>query len=95
MYAVIRKYTFDPKSSQEIKSKIQDILLPLVKKIPGFISYCWMDTESGSGASIGTYQNKAGAEAPNRLAAEFVNANLAQLLLSKPETTEGEVTVNS
>jgi hypothetical protein len=62
MYAVIRKYTFDPKSSQEITSKIQDIFVPLVKKTPGFISYCWMDTASGSGASIGTYQNKAGAE---------------------------------
>jgi len=95
MYTVIRKYTFDPKSSQEIKSKIQDIFVPLVKKTPGFISYCWMDTESGYGASIGTFQNKAGAEASNRLAAEFANANLAHLHMGKPEITEGEVTVNS
>jgi hypothetical protein len=95
MYTVIRKYTFDPKSSQEIKSKIQDIFLPLVKQTPGFISYCWMDTASGSGASIGIYQNKAGAEASNHLAAEFANANLAHLHMGKPEITEGEVTVSS
>ena len=95
MYAVIRKYTFDPKSSQEIKSKIQDIFVPLVEKIPGFISYCWMDTASGSGASIGTYQNKADAEASDRLASEFANANLAHLHISGPEITEGEVTVSS
>jgi hypothetical protein len=94
MYAVIRKYTFDPKSSQEIKSKIQDVFVPLVKKTPGFISYCWMDTGSGTGASIGTYQNKAGAEASDRLAAEFASANLAHLHISKPEITEGEVTVS-
>jgi hypothetical protein len=94
MYAVIRKYTFDPKSSQEIKSRIQDILLPLVKKIPGFISYCWMDTGAGIGASVGTYQNKEGAEASDRLAAEFTSTNLAHLHISKPEITEGEVTVS-
>jgi hypothetical protein len=95
MYAVIRKCTFDPKSSQEIKSKIQDIFLPLVKKTPGFVSYCWIDTASGSGASIGTFQNKAGAEASDRLAAEFTKANLSHLHVSEPEITEGEVTVSS
>ncbi len=94
MYAVIRKYTFEPKSSQEIKSKVQDGFVPLVKKSPGFISYSWMDTGSGSGASIGFFQDKTGAEESVRVAADFVKANLAQLL-SKPEITDGEVTVNS
>jgi len=94
MYSVIRKYTFDPKSSQEIRDKIHDGFLPLVKKAPGFISYCWLDTGSGSGASVGTFQAKAGADESVRLAADFVKENLAHLL-SKPEITEGEVTINS
>jgi hypothetical protein len=94
MYAVVRKYTFDPASSGEIRDKIQDGFLPLVKKAPGFISYCWLDTGSGSGASVGIFQAKAGADESVRLAADFVKENLSHLL-SKPEITEGEVTVAS
>ena len=93
MYAVIRKYTFDPKSGEEINTKIKEGFVPLLKQAPGFVAYYWLDTGAGTGASMSVFNDKAGAEESVRLAADFVKANLANLL-SKPEITEGVVTAS-
>src|SRR6185503_1223754 len=68
MYAVIRRYQFDPKSSEEIGRLIRDGFIQLLRKTPGFVSYNWLDTGSGVGASMGVFQDKAGAQESVRLA---------------------------
>lgn len=44
MYAVIRRYQFDPKSSEEISRHIRESFIPLLRKTPGFAAYHWLDT---------------------------------------------------
>ena len=90
MYAVIRRYGFDPKSSAEINRRVQEGFTPLIRKTPGFVAYYWLDTGAGVGTSLSVFQDKAGAEESVRLAADWVQKNLAGLL-GKPEITEGEV----
>ena len=90
MYATIRRYTFDPKNSEQLDTTIQEGFLPLIKKIPGFVAYYWLDSGSGAGASLSVFDNKSGAEESVRVAADFVKKNLATLL-GKPEITQGEV----
>ena len=90
MYAVIRRYQFDTKASEEISRHVREGFIPLLRKTPGFVSYNWLDTGNGVGASIGVFQDKAGAEESVRLAATYVQQHMPGLL-GKPEITQGEV----
>ncbi|MCL6498965.1 MAG: hypothetical protein K6U07_02905 [Firmicutes bacterium] len=90
MYAVIRRYQFDPKSSPEIRRQITQGFLPLLRQTPGFVAYYWLDTGDGVGASLSIFEAKAGAEESVRLAAGYVQQHLAGLL-GTPEVIQGEV----
>ena len=93
-YAVIRRYRFDPDASEEISRRIRDAFVYLLEKTPGFISYTWLDTGEGEGASLSVFRDKAGAEESVRIAAHFVEQHLATLL-GTPEIIQGEVRIRS
>lgn len=90
MYAVIRRYRFDPSNSDEINRRIRDAFVYLLRKSPGFEAYYWLDTGAGEGASISVFETRAGAEESTRIAARFVEKHLANML-GEPERIEGEV----
>ena len=52
MYAVMRRYRFDPKNSEEISRRIKEVFAHLVRQSPSFVSYFWLDTGEGEGASL-------------------------------------------
>lgn len=91
MYAVIRKYQLDQGVSAELDRKIQEFFVPLLKNVPGFVAYYWLDDAKGTGASLSVFQDKAGAEESVRIAARFVEQHLAGLSLGSPEITQGVV----
>jgi hypothetical protein len=43
MYAVIRRYKFDPREREGINRKVQEGFVPLIQKTAGFVAYCWLD----------------------------------------------------
>ena len=90
MYAVVRRYRFDPKSSQEIDRQVKEGFVPLIRKMPGFVAYYWLDTGKGTGASLSVFKDKAGADESTLLAADDARQHLAGLL-GKPEVIEGPV----
>lgn len=90
MYAVIRRYSFDPKYSDAINRKVRDGFVPLIKKTPGFVTYYWLDSGQGTGASVGIFLEKSRAEESILMAEEFVHRELGDLL-GKPEVTQGLV----
>jgi hypothetical protein len=94
MYAVIRKYQFNPSAGAEIAKKIQDGFVPVLRKTPGFVAYYWLESADGQGSSLGVFESEAGADESVRIAADFVRDNLAALL-GKPEVTKGEVKAHS
>ena len=91
MHAVIRRYQFDPSASEELDRKIRETLVPLLKDAPGFVTYYWLNTGEGSGASLSVFQSREGAEESVRAAANFTQQHLSGLTMSKPEILEGEV----
>ena len=95
MYAVIRRYRFKSEDSEKISKLIQEGFVPLLKKANGFISYNWLDTGTGEGASLSVFQDKAGADESIRLAADFVKESMPELLNQKPEVIEGLVKAHS
>ncbi len=90
MHAVIRRYRFDPSNADEINRRIRDVFVHLLQKTPGFVTYYWLDTGEGEGASLSVFRDEAGAEESVRIAANFVEQHLATLL-GKPEIIQGEV----
>ena len=91
MYAVIRQYQFDQSGGEEVDRNIRETLVPLLKDVPGFVTYYWLNTGEGSGASLGVFESKEGAEESVRTAANFVQQELSGITISKPEILEGEV----
>ena len=90
MYAVIRRYQFDPSASEEVDRNVREILMPLLKAMLGFVTYYSLNTGADSRTSLSVFDSRAGAEASVRAAANFVQQHLAGIT-SKPEILEGEV----
>ena len=89
MFAVIRHYHFNPKDGAEIDRQIREEFVPIVKNAKGFVRYYWLDT--GEGASVSVFKDKAGADESVRLAADYVKEHLSKLLTQKPEIIEGPI----
>ena len=91
MYAVIRQYQFDQSASEELDRKVREIFMPRLKAMPGLVTYYSLNTGAGSRASLSVFESKEGAEESVRAAANFVQQELADITISKPQILEGEV----
>src|SRR5215475_5714894 len=89
-YLTVRRYDGVPDSKQ-LPRRIQEEFIPLITKIPGFISYYWVDEEDGIMVSVSVYETKAAEEESNRVAADFVKKHVAPLLPNPPQITAGQV----
>jgi len=95
-YLTVRRYE-GVTDSKEAARRIQEEFLPLISKIPGFISYYWVDEEDGVMVSVSVFATREAEEESNRLAADFVkqHPNVARLLPKPPQITAGQVVVRA
>ena len=91
MYTSIRRYEIDPKNVDELVRRVESGFIPIISKAPGFASYAIIDAGNGVVASMSTFQDQAGAEASNRMAADWVKESLAGILPTPPLVTAGEI----
>jgi hypothetical protein len=89
MHAAMHRYAFDVSLNEEIDRKINEILVPILVKVDGFVAYYWVNSGQGSGASIGVYEDRSGVEESARRVNDFADKHLPRV--GKPEVTEGEV----
>ncbi len=68
--------------------------MPIISKVPGFLSYTVIDAGNGTIASISSFQDKAGAEEPTRRAAEWVKT-ISSLVPNPPQITAGDAVIQS
>lgn len=90
MYAVLRRYRFEPHQADELNHKVREVFLPLIREIPGFIGYYWLENGDGSGASLSLFQDRQGAEESSRCAVDFVRGNF-EGHVEPPDIVEGYV----
>ncbi|ATZ22288.1 hypothetical protein SLAV_01820 [Streptomyces lavendulae subsp. lavendulae] len=90
MYAVVRRYerVSDP---AEAGRRVDEGFVPLLRQVPGFVAYYWVDAGGGVMLSMSVFEDQAGAEASIKRAADFVRDNLASLLPEPPQVTAGQV----
>ncbi|MFE7301567.1 hypothetical protein [Streptomyces sp. NPDC057579] len=90
MYAAIRRYegVTNPAEAGRI---VNEGFVPLMRQLPGFVAYYWINAGNGVMISTSVFQNQASAEKSVSKAADFVQHNLASLLPNPPQVTAGEV----
>lgn len=93
MYATIRRFE-GVTDSRETGRLVKEGFVPLIRQIPGFVSYLWVDAGNGVVISTSVFKDKTGAEISNRRASEWVQQNLSHLYPNQqPQITAGEVIV--
>jgi len=91
MYATVRRYE-GIRNPDELAKRVREGFVPLISEHRGFVAYYWVDdSEEGVMFSTSVFEDQADEEDSNRLAADFVKANLADLLPNPPTITAGHV----
>jgi hypothetical protein len=94
MYATVRRYD-GIRNPDELAKRVREGFVPLISEHRGFVAYYWVDdSEEGVMFSTSVFEDQADEEDSNRLAADFVKANLADLLPNPPTITAGHVVAN-
>jgi len=94
MYAAVRRYegVTDPAEAARL---VEEGFVPLMRQVPGFIAYYWLDAGDGVMVSMSVFQDRAGAEESILRASAFVRDNLASLLPEPPQVMAGEVVASA
>ncbi len=91
MHASIRRYNIDTDSVAALKVRVEDGFIPIVSKLPGFVSYMVIDAGNGIVAAVSVFDDQEAAERSNAAAAEWVRENLADVVKEAPDITTGEI----
>lgn len=94
LYVTVRRYQTDPKSMNELIRRIKEEFVPIISKVPGFMSYSVIDAGRGTLASISSFENKSGADESTRRAAEWVKS-VKSLLPNPPQITAGDIVIST
>ena len=78
-------------NTKEAARVVEEGFVPLISKLPGFISYYWTDAGNDVMISVSVYTNKEAEEESNRIAADFVKQNTVALLPHPPRVTPSHV----
>lgn len=92
MFASIRRYHSN--SPDELLKRVNQGFVPIISRAPGFVAYYCVKSTGGTVASISIFKNETGAEASNKMAADWVRQNIASLVAGPPEITAGEIAVS-
>src|SRR5438445_248701 len=72
MYAVVRTYEMSEDWDDKLRWHLTEQFIPALEKLPGFVSYQAMEADTRLFCSVTVFEDRAGADASNRLAAEYV-----------------------
>ena len=97
MYSSIRRYTTNPSDAAAIIDLVkQGNISDRIGGLPGFIAYYMLDCGDGVVATVSVFQDQAGADQSNAVAAEWVKEHvLPSYSMSAPDITAGEVILSA
>ena len=94
MWATVRRYE-GVTNTDEVGKRIREGFVPLISEHRGFVAYYEVDAGDGVMSSTSVFEDQAAAEDSNALAADWVNANIAELVPNPPVITAGHVVAQS
>jgi hypothetical protein len=94
MYATIRNYASAAGLADAVAANREEIL-EIFGRIDGFRHYFMVATGGDSAVSITVCDDRAGAEATNAAARDYIAQKLTHLTVDPPEVHVGEVAMHS
>ncbi len=94
MFVSIRTYRIGRGTIEDVMHRVDRDLADAFAREPGFISYEVAQTGDRAVASITMFDERAQAEASNRLAAEWVSDELSDFDVERMGVISGEVMVS-
>ena len=93
MHATIRRYEgVDAARTNEVVGKVNETLVPQLRKLPGFAGYYLIEADSGVLSSLGLFETAEQAEESGKLASKWINdEQFSTVLPSAPKITNGKV----
>jgi len=97
MYATIRRYEgVDSARTNEVAGKVNETLVPQLRKLPGFAGYYLIEAGNGVLSSLGLFETSEQAEESGKLASKWIHdEHFSAVIPSAPKITNGTVVARS
>jgi hypothetical protein len=97
MYATIRRYEgVDATRTNELTGKINEKLVPELRKLPGFAGYYLVEADNGVFSSLGLFETAEQADESAKFVAQWIrDEHFETALPNAPKITNGKVVANS
>ena len=96
MHATIRRYDgVDQNRTTELTSKVNETLVPKLRKLPGFAGYYLIEAGDGIFSSLGLETPEQGKESSSVVATWIRDEKLETMIPNEPKITSGKVIAHS
>jgi hypothetical protein len=97
MHATIRRYEgVDTSRINEVVGKVNETLVPQLRKLPGFAGYYLIEGSSGVLSSLGLFETSEQADKSTMLVSEWITAEKFDSAIPNPaKITTGKVVAHS
>jgi hypothetical protein len=97
MHATIRRYEgVDTSRTNEVTNKIEQTLVPKLRRLPGFAGYYLIEAGNGVLSSLGLFQTPEQGEESTKVVTQWItDENFKTAIPNAPKITSGKVVVHS
>ena len=97
MHATIRRYDgVDPNRTAELTAKVNESLVPQLRKLPGFMGYYLIEAGNGVISSVGLFETAEQADESTMVVSKWItDENFASAIPNAPKITTGKVVAQS
>ena len=97
MHATIRRYEgVDMARTNEVTGKVNEKLVPELRKLPGFAGYYLIEAGNGVLSSLGLFETTEQADESTKLVAKWItDESLETAIPNAPKITSGKVVAQS
>jgi len=97
MHATIRRYEgVDATRKTELTGKVNEKLVPELRKLPGFAGYYLIEADNGVMSSLGLFETADQADASAKFVAQWIrDEHFDTALPNAPKITNGKVVAHS
>jgi len=93
MFIVIRRYDLIPETREEFIQRVQERLVPLLNRVPGFRAFTLLESGDNNVTFISAFNSFADAKASSRLTNDWHDEHLNVFIQGYTRIAAGEVRV--
>jgi hypothetical protein len=93
MYTVIRSYNLIPGMREQFIQRVQERLVPLLNRVPGFLTFTLLESGDNNVTFISTFNKFADAKASARLTNDWHTEHLNVFIQEYTRIAAGEVRI--